>query len=394
MRVIEVSMERHRNEGEGKREIPRKPADQRHRPARFPHVEIKRATPPGIEPDITAGNLANEVFVVGTLHQQDVQRWGRAIRRHVSSHQPTTSWTRLLRILYNDPQTWHSDSHVQLHQNGQADHYIGTTWYPLQPMERPPTVMVTYSPGKSGKCSHLSVQLLDSIAFCEQWKVCWSMDSAPPTVERLPRKQEFSEYDDDPTQMWYDALHVGLAAALDKYGMLHDCFHALLITPASCREVIKDSANCTGKKDRGRNGNKSVRYGPIPAFVWSDFVKPWKTEIRMAGQGFEPGSSRMRVQWVGYYCTTSLGKQRPIEEEKTKAGRAHVRAEEALSKKYEQPILRANEYELRWVWSSGMEGRGKREISEKTHRPAASSGTIPTSVNPGVARPRIEPRSP
>ncbi|KAJ8875296.1 hypothetical protein PR048_023191 [Dryococelus australis] len=45
-------------------------------------------------PDITAGNTANEIFVVVTLHQQDVQRWGRAVRRHSSSLQFTTSWTR------------------------------------------------------------------------------------------------------------------------------------------------------------------------------------------------------------------------------------------------------------------------------------------------------------
>ncbi|KAJ8875014.1 hypothetical protein PR048_022904 [Dryococelus australis] len=38
--------------------------------------------------------------------------------------------------------------------------------------------------------------------------------------------------------------------------------------------------------------------------------------------------------------------------------------------------------------------RGKREIPEKTHRPAASSGTISTCENPEVSRPGIEPGSP
>ncbi|KAJ8878980.1 hypothetical protein PR048_019586 [Dryococelus australis] len=37
---------------------------------------------------------------------------------------------------------------------------------------------------------------------------------------------------------------------------------------------------------------------------------------------------------------------------------------------------------------------GEREIPEKTCRPAASSGTIPTSENPGAARPGMEPGSP
>ncbi|KAJ8871818.1 hypothetical protein PR048_028158 [Dryococelus australis] len=38
--------------------------------------------------------------------------------------------------------------------------------------------------------------------------------------------------------------------------------------------------------------------GPIPAFAWSDFGKPWKAEIRMAGPGIEPGFSRVQVQCV------------------------------------------------------------------------------------------------
>ncbi|KAJ8870422.1 hypothetical protein PR048_029444 [Dryococelus australis] len=42
------------------------------------------------------------------------------------------------------------------------------------------------------------------------------------------------------------------------------------------------------------------------------------------------------------------------------------------------------------VSSAGLKGREKREIPEKTRRPAASSGTIPTRENPGVARPGIE----
>ncbi|KAJ8872242.1 hypothetical protein PR048_025844 [Dryococelus australis] len=44
--------------------------------------------------------------------------------------------------------------------------------------------------------------------------------------------------------------------------------------------------------------------------------------------------------------------------------------------------------------SAGMQGWGKREVPEKTRRPAASSGTISTSENPGVILPGIEPDSP
>ncbi|KAJ8874829.1 hypothetical protein PR048_022718 [Dryococelus australis] len=46
-------------------------------------------------------------------------------------------------------------------------------------------------------------------------------------------------------------------------------------------------------------------------------------------------------------------------------------------------VLRADEGEMRREWSSaGMHAREKREISEKTRRPAASSGTIPTCEHP------------
>ncbi|KAJ8866636.1 hypothetical protein PR048_032496 [Dryococelus australis] len=48
-RVIEVIMEQRRNEGTGKREIPEK-TDQRHRPARFPHVKIREWSGRGLNP--------------------------------------------------------------------------------------------------------------------------------------------------------------------------------------------------------------------------------------------------------------------------------------------------------------------------------------------------------
>ncbi|KAJ8891440.1 hypothetical protein PR048_003968 [Dryococelus australis] len=52
-------------------------------------------------------------------------------------------------------------------------------------------------------------------------------------------------------------------------------------------------------------------------------------------------------------------------------------------------------FNLQWEWSStGMKGRGKREIPEKTCQLAASFGTVPTCENPGVTRPGVEPGSP
>ncbi|KAJ8875179.1 hypothetical protein PR048_023074 [Dryococelus australis] len=51
LRHLEVSVEQHRNErGGGNRRSARKPADQRYRPALFPHAKIPGANPLGIEP--------------------------------------------------------------------------------------------------------------------------------------------------------------------------------------------------------------------------------------------------------------------------------------------------------------------------------------------------------
>ncbi|KAJ8876546.1 hypothetical protein PR048_020991 [Dryococelus australis] len=58
-------------------------------------------------------------------------------------------------------------------------------------------------------------------------------------------------------------------------------------------------------------------------------------------------------------------------------------------------VLRADEGEARRVWSNaGMQRWGKREISEKTRRTAASSGTFTTRENPGTTPPGIESGSP
>ncbi|KAJ8888691.1 hypothetical protein PR048_008183 [Dryococelus australis] len=59
-----------------------------------------------------------------------------------------------------------------------------------------------------------------------------------------------------------------------------------------------------------------------------------------------------------------------------------------------------NQEELHWesspirISETGKKGRGKREISEKTGRPAASSGMIPTCEKPGATLPEIAPGSP
>ncbi|KAJ8866299.1 hypothetical protein PR048_032142 [Dryococelus australis] len=58
------------------------------------------------------------------------------------------------------------------------------------------------------------------------------------------------------------------------------------------------------------------------------------------------------------------------------------------------PTVSSLRYATYTLVIAGMQGRGKRETTEKTRRPAASSGTIPTYENPGVNQPGIKPGSP
>ncbi|KAJ8874558.1 hypothetical protein PR048_025421 [Dryococelus australis] len=75
-------------------------------------------------------------------------------------------------------------------------------------------------------------------------------------------------------------------------------------------EVMKGNSGADPLRERGVLWVLLVgprAQGPITAFTWSDFVKSWKTEIRMAGQGIEPGSSRMGVQlYIGATVTERI----------------------------------------------------------------------------------------
>ncbi|KAJ8891437.1 hypothetical protein PR048_003965 [Dryococelus australis] len=67
--------------------------------------------------------------------------------------------------------------------------------------------------------------------------------------------------------------------------------------------------------------------------------------------------------------------------------RTNFQLRDILSAALNNEVLRADEGEMRGEWSSaGMRGQGKREIPEKTLRPAVSSGTIPMCENPGATR--------
>ncbi|KAJ8876809.1 hypothetical protein PR048_021256 [Dryococelus australis] len=57
-------------------------------------------------------------------------------------------------------------------------------------------------------------------------------------------------------------------------------------------------------------------------------------------------------------------------------------------------IWRADEDKMMWPQNPECKGGGKRETSEKTRQPAASSSTTPTCENPGVTPPGIEPGLP
>ncbi|KAJ8891139.1 hypothetical protein PR048_010653 [Dryococelus australis] len=83
----------------------------------------------------------------------------------------------------------------------------------------------------------------------------------------------------------------------------------------------------------------SLARGPIPSSAWSDFGKPLKTEIRMAGLGIELGSSQVRVEWFYYWVAACLAppgpaiaeKKRPLDVHASSAGYFKVSSPDMFS---------------------------------------------------------------
>ncbi|KAJ8869231.1 hypothetical protein PR048_030803 [Dryococelus australis] len=144
---------------------------------------------------------------------------------------------------------------------------------------------------------------------------------------------------------------------------------------------------------------------------------PGETEIRMVGLGLEPGSSSMRTQHFTYV---------PVYLESFPVFEAGRRGNDKVDNAtHIKCAIAAKRRALNWpavlstkdgdsafclivaggIWAAlntevlradGGEARGwgRREIPEKTRRPVALSGTIPTCGNPGATPPGIEPGSP
>ncbi|KAJ8870067.1 hypothetical protein PR048_029078 [Dryococelus australis] len=173
-------------------------------------------------------------------------------------------------------------------------------------------------------------------------------------------------------------------------------------------------------------------YGPITALVWSDFGKPWKNEIRMAGPGIEPVSSRMRMTfkrtaihiatWRTWHwklvsqcgsSTLHMSVERKLlkcfqiggYDAAVHAGNFQM---ESLPSRFNTLTRTCCTYQTNQVTDEGtivvpltgpcfpafthIQGQwGKREIPEKTRRPTVSTGTILTCENPDA---RCEQRKP
>ncbi|KAJ8872143.1 hypothetical protein PR048_025745 [Dryococelus australis] len=139
-----------------------------------------------------------------------------------------------------------------------------------------------------------------------------------------------------------------------------------------------------------------------------------KTEMRMAGPGLEPMSSRTRVRnFPGVYilqcCLEGVVIMLPYGHKSDLDNPLTTSTSWTIPRAFSYVEHMADIAVERWgfphqsipqllyihltttLWSSAaMQERGKREIPEKNRRPAASSGTISTCENPGVTRPEIE----
>ncbi|KAJ8892988.1 hypothetical protein PR048_005569 [Dryococelus australis] len=132
-------------------------------------------------------------------------------------------------------------------------------------------------------------------------------------------------------------------------------------------------------------------------------VAPWRTyvELRYRGHsniemiGFHDENSARQFRVLHIAATAhlmcvavsslSLPCSRPQKYKILLAQELRVSVSEEISTTLNIQVLRAHE---------GDSGWGKRDIPEKTSRPATSSSPIPTCESPGVTRPEIEPGSP
>ncbi|KAJ8865940.1 hypothetical protein PR048_033463 [Dryococelus australis] len=98
-----------------------------------------------------------------------------------------------------------------------------------------------------------------------------------------------------------------------------------------------------------------------------------------------PWWSKTSSEWSCIVATRNVTPGSTINEHVSRSARSDRERRDRAALNIE--VLRADEGEV-------SKGEGKLEIPEKTRRPAASSGTIPTRENPGVTPPGIEPGSP
>ncbi|KAJ8892343.1 hypothetical protein PR048_004923 [Dryococelus australis] len=182
-------------------------------------------------------------------------------------------------------------------------------------------------------------------------------------------------------------------------------------------------ANYSGITNRSRVNEGYGIQKIISAFAWNDYGKPWKIEVMMSIRIGDrtrvlPNASlvsattaapcskvaiRKMVKPYIVACTVHRPPSEAIRDRQRYLRLPHVGNLNDGRGLWPAVFLRARLVRLfrrcstlRFVSSYPLLGlaRGEREIPEKTHRPAALSGTIPTYEIPGVTRLGVEPGSP
>ncbi|KAJ8895716.1 hypothetical protein PR048_001053 [Dryococelus australis] len=342
--------------GGGNGRSPRKPADQRHRPARFPRAKF-RSDPPGdrtrftvmggkqsarsaLLRDISSGILAHEACMEQRRNEKDGGN-GR------SQENPLTGG-----IVLHDP---------HLRESG---------------VNRP-----GIEPGSpSWEVSSLTAQSPWPPVVCRESYVHMKSTHVMQLIETLAyvRKVLGTNHGKDRIGKPYDQVY---RPTREYDSPLDDVSIKLALRRA--RQVKKS--------DHGRWSSRLTGYGQSLRRRWHD-----GTQSRHCSEliYFVPDLALNPPECV-FSTTTArlaevalrLASARSLAT-LTEASRSTMQIQVTLS----NGVLRADEGETRWIWSStGMQRRGKRVIPEKTNRPVASSDTISECENPGATPPRAEP---
>ncbi|KAJ8893010.1 hypothetical protein PR048_005591 [Dryococelus australis] len=356
--------------------------------------------------NITARNTANEVFVVETLHQEDVQRWGRAVRRDTSSHQPSASClSEVTGVPLSEELLHHSlgtvfENRVENQTSSQpvviervafkmAQPIVTTEWAG-SPSFSPHSFVCFVLPTSHSCGSHVIWERRYNTAAIYPTHLVWygrgtwsssvAHNTACPSssesrarngvggaehVEEVVQAQLYDQRQaDNLPYVWLFPTRPSLNYSPPYFTERKINYSSIYITRFHLQRSFVISASFA----RG-DGPTLERFsgGWLEASKRRDTVDPSSSIL----------AGLLRISRIVALGTRLVATD--ILEYKFTLHQEYVVGVINIWPVLNTEALRAGEGESRWLWgSAGKQGWRKLEITEKTRRPAASPGTIPT----------------